>query len=67
MINPLTEMALEELESGAEGPDGERALALIGRYRAGAATVEDLQLIREHVARITAEVVKASELGLTSN
>ena len=67
MLNPLTEMALEDLETRAEGDEGEKALAVVNRYRAGAATPEDLQLIRDHVARITEEVVKAAALAHVEN
>lgn len=58
MTNPLTELALEELEAKAEAPGGENALALVNRWRAGAATAEDLQVLKDYMTRIAEEVVK---------
>jgi hypothetical protein len=60
MINPLTELALEELEATAQAPGGENALALVNRWRMGAATAEDLQVLKDYMARIAEEVSKAS-------
>jgi hypothetical protein len=53
-------MALEEIEANASGNDGENAVALVSRWRASAATPEDLQVLRDYMARIAAEVVKAA-------
>jgi hypothetical protein len=60
MTNPLTELALEELEADAQGTGREDALALVGRWRAGSATAADVQLLKQYMERIAAEVVKAS-------
>jgi hypothetical protein len=66
MTNPLTELALEELAADADGPGGENALALVNRWRAGAATPEDMQVLRDYMVRIAAEVVRAAS-GAPSN
>jgi hypothetical protein len=60
MSNPLIELALEEIEANAAGNDGENAVALVSRWRASAATAEDLQVLKDYMVRIAAEVVKAS-------
>jgi hypothetical protein len=66
MNNPLIELALEEIETTAQGPEGENALALVHRWRAGAATAEDLQVLKDYMVRIAEEVVKASA-AMSSN
>jgi hypothetical protein len=63
MTNPLTELALEELEGQTDGPGRESAVALVARWRAGAPTTDDLRVLRELMVKIAEEVMRASTGG----